>query len=53
MVISWDYSNNQIHTKNGSIDCSEVQKSIVNVMEGGAEAFQIRKEVYEDWNPKS
>ncbi|MCY4246627.1 MAG: AAA family ATPase [Chloroflexi bacterium] len=53
MVISCDYSNNQIHTQNGSIDCSEVQKSIVNVMEGGAEAFQIRKEVYEDWNPKS
>ena len=53
MVISCNYSNEQIQTTSGSIDHSEVQKCVVNVMEGGEEAFQIRKEVYEDWNPKN
>jgi CTP:molybdopterin cytidylyltransferase MocA len=37
----------------GSIDSAEVQQRIVSIMEGGAEAFEKRKQVYEAWKPKN
>ncbi len=35
--------------KVGSIDETEIQKSIVSIMEGGHEAFARRKEIYQLW----
>ena len=50
-IVSCEFLNDQINIKSGSIDCSDLQKRIVDVMEGGTEAFDKRKKVYEDWNP--
>jgi len=35
----------------GSVDNHEAQKTIVNIMEGGKEAFERRKEIYQIWKP--
>jgi predicted ATPase len=52
-IISCSFSDNLIHTKIGSIDCPEMQKEIVNIMEGGEEAFKQRQRRYEIWKPQS
>ena len=33
----------------GSIDRPKLQEEIVSIMEGGSEAFQRRKEIYQIW----
>ena len=48
-LISCKYNNNLIDTKIGSIDNKEIQKNIVDIMEGGDEAFNQRKVIYELW----
>ena len=35
----------------GSVDHPETQKAIVRIMEGGKEAFDRRKEIYQIWKP--
>ncbi len=52
-ILSCEYFDDKIKVLPGSIDRSEIQERIVNVMEGGSEAFEKRKQVYEDWNPKN
>ncbi|MES2205493.1 MAG: AAA family ATPase [Pseudomonadota bacterium] len=52
-VIACQYLNDKINTISGSIDCVDVQKHIVSIMEGGAEAFEKRKQVYEAWKPQN
>ncbi len=52
-ILSCEYFVDKIKVLPGSIDRSEIQERIVNVMEGGSEAFEKRKQVYEDWNPKN
>ncbi|QWF69802.1 histidinol-phosphatase [Methylomonas paludis] len=52
-VIACQYIDERISTVSGSIDCVEIQKNIVGIMEGGAEAFERRKQVYEAWKPKN
>lgn len=52
-VIACQYLDEQISTVSGSIDCADIQKKIVGIMEGGAEAFERRKQVYEAWKPKN
>lgn len=52
-VVACQYIDEQISTVSGSIDCADIQKSIVGIMEGGAEAFERRKQVYEAWKPKN
>ncbi|EPR1793955.1 TrlF family AAA-like ATPase [Vibrio cholerae] len=52
-VIACEYQDDHIALVNGSIDCAEVQQRIVSIMEGGAEAFEKRKQVYEAWKPKN
>lgn len=48
-VIRCSYPDKKIEMKTGSIDCKEIQKEIIRVMEGGKEAFEKRKEIYELW----
>ncbi|MCZ2482178.1 histidinol-phosphatase [Aquirufa nivalisilvae] len=47
--ICCSYNNNVISTTEGSIDDSYIQKKIVDIMEGGEEAFNQRKMIYELW----
>ncbi len=52
-IISCSYSDDAIHVISGSIDCPKMQQEIVNIMEGGEEAFEQRKRRYEIWKPQN
>jgi predicted ATPase len=52
-VISCAYSDDSISVNSGSIDCQKLQQEIVDIMEGGEEAFKQRKRRYEIWKPQS
>lgn len=52
-VISCGYSDDAITVTSGSIDCPKLQQEIVDIMEGGEEAFAQRKRIYEIWKPQS
>jgi len=52
-IISCSYSDDFIQMKSGSIDCPKLQKEIVDIMEGGEEAFQQRKRRYEIWRSRN
>lgn len=47
--ICCSYNNGSISTNEGSIDDPVIQKRIVDIMEGGEEAFNQRKMIYELW----
>ena len=49
-VFSCSYDEKQITVRSGAIDNHETQRSIVDVMEGGDEAFSRRKNIYNIWN---
>lgn len=49
-VISCSFSSESIDTTIGSIDDINIQEKIINIMEGGDEAFNQRKMIYELWN---
>jgi len=53
MVVSCLYTGDAVTTHAGSIDDKLVQEKIVTIMEGGQEAFERRKEIYELWNPQN
>lgn len=36
----------------GSVDSKDCQNKIIRIMEGGPEAFERRKTIYQIWNPK-
>lgn len=44
------YSENEISVTSGSIDSQRLQRHVVKIMEGGSEAFQQRKRIYEMWD---
>lgn len=50
-IISCAYSDDTVHVTSGSIDCPKLQREIVNIMEGGKEAFEQRRRRYEIWKP--
>jgi ABC-type cobalamin/Fe3+-siderophores transport system ATPase subunit len=39
----------EIRLETGSIDCPTIQDKIISIMEGGKEAFNIRKNIYKIW----
>ncbi len=47
------YQDEKVTVQSGSIDARPVQDAIINIMEGGQEAFNRRKEVYNLWKPQS
>lgn len=51
-IISCIYSDDCITATVGSIDCPGLQQKIVDIMEGGEEAFRQRKRIYEIWKPR-
>ena len=52
-VVACEYHDDHIEIDSGSIDSTTVQQRIVSIMEGGAEAFEKRKQVYEAWKLKN
>lgn len=49
-VVSCSYDEKKIHVHSGTIDNHETQRFIVDIMEGGDEAFNRRKNIYSIWN---
>ena len=47
--ISCSYSDDTLSVTSGSIDCPNLQQEIVDIMEGGEEAFNRRKKIYGIW----
>ncbi len=47
------YQDDAITVRSGSIDSRPTQDAIINIMEGGREAFNKRKEVYDLWNSQN
>jgi ABC-type lipoprotein export system ATPase subunit len=45
------FSDGKISVQSGALDAPEQQERIVNIMEGGKEAFKRRKEIYQIWKP--
>ena len=52
-VHACQYQDEKVAVQSGSIDARPVQDAIINIMEGGHEAFNRRKEVYNLWKPQS
>lgn len=52
-VIACRYGDDKILAESGGIDCPAIQQHIVDIMEGGEEAFRQRKKVYEIWKPQN
>lgn len=52
-IVSCSYSDDMVHVTIGSIDCPKLQQEIVDIMEGGEEAFRQRRRRYEIWKPQS
>jgi len=49
-VVSCSYDEKKISVHSGTIDNHETQRFIVDIMEGGDEAFNRRKNIYSIWN---
>ena len=50
MVVACEYMDGkEIKLEKGGIDRQSIQKKIINIMEGGQEAFNIRREIYKIW----
>ncbi|EKS2409814.1 TrlF family AAA-like ATPase [Pseudomonas aeruginosa] len=52
-VHACQYQDEKVSTLSGSIDARPVQKAIINIMEGGQDAFDRRKEIYNLWKSQS
>lgn len=48
-VHACSFTNESVSVNSGSLDNPETQKTIINIMEGGKEAFDRRKEIYQIW----
>lgn len=48
-VLSCQYADDKMVVNTGSIDCPALQQEIVKIMEGGEDAFNRRKEIYQIW----
>ena len=51
IVHACSFTDEQVSLETGSIDKPTTQKKIINIMEGGKEAFARRKEIYRTWKP--
>ncbi len=49
-VVSCSYDEKKIFVHSGTIDNHDTQRFIVDIMEGGDEAFNRRKNIYSIWN---
>ena len=49
-IVACSYDLEKINTHSGTIDNHQTQRFIVDIMEGGDEAFNRRKNIYSIWN---
>ncbi|MDR1322042.1 MAG: AAA family ATPase [Gracilibacteraceae bacterium] len=49
-IIACSFAENAVTIQSGGLDDPQQQQTVVNVMEGGREAFNKRKEIYQSWN---
>jgi len=49
-VVSCSYDEKKITVHSGTIDNQQTQRFVVDIMEGGDEAFNRRKNIYSIWN---
>ncbi len=47
------YQDDTVIVQSGGIDARPIQDAIINIMEGGEEAFRRRKDVYNLWKPQN
>jgi ABC-type lipoprotein export system ATPase subunit len=52
-IHSCRYADEKMTLKSGSIDSPIIQNEIVDIMEGGEDAFNKRKEIYGIWKPQN
>ncbi len=52
-VLACQYQDEKVAVQSGSIDARSVQNAIIDIMEGGRDAFNRRREVYNLWKPPS
>lgn len=52
-VHACQYQDEKVAVQSGSVDARPVQEAIIRIMEGGREAFNRRKEVYNLWKQQS
>jgi len=52
-VFHCNFSPDSIHIEHGTIDTPTMQRKIVNVLEGGDDAFRKRKQIYSSWTPSN
>lgn len=52
-VLACQYQDDKVAVQSGSIDARSVQNAIIDIMEGGRDAFNRRREVYNLWKPPS
>ncbi|MCP3943395.1 MAG: histidinol-phosphatase [Desulfobacteraceae bacterium] len=50
-VHACSFMDNKVSICSGSVDNKTTQRTIVDIMEGGQEAFNRRKEIYQIWKP--
>ncbi|MCL2009122.1 MAG: AAA family ATPase [Synergistaceae bacterium] len=50
-VHACSFADGSVDVKSGGIDDQEQQKNIVDIMEGGVEAFNSRTKIYTTWKP--
>lgn len=50
-VHACSFMDNRVFVGSGSVDNQTTQRTIVDIMEGGQEAFNRRKEIYQIWKP--
>ena len=48
-IVVCDYEEKKINIEMGSIDNHNIQQKIINIMEGGKDAFNKRREIYNLW----
>ena len=49
-VVACSYDEKKMDINSGTIDTHQTQRFIVDIMEGGDEAFNRRKNIYSIWN---
>ena len=52
-VIACEFADNKVKIAARSIDAADMQQRIIAIMEGGSEAFDKRKEIYELWTQRN
>ncbi|NBB81408.1 MAG: AAA family ATPase [Verrucomicrobia bacterium] len=51
-VTACSVDENAFNVVTGSVDSKDCQNKIIRIMEGGPEAFERRKTIYQIWNPR-